>query len=171
MLVYLIGYRGTGKSTVARILAERLACDWADADALVEARAGKSIRRIFDEEGEAAFRDLESAVVADLTARGSGMVALGGGAPIREQNRAAIAASGTVVWLTADAETIQSRLAADPEGPASRPSLTSAGVLDEIAAVLAERTPIYRQLAHHQVDTVGKTAQQVADEVAALVSE
>jgi len=171
MLVYLIGYRGTGKSTVARLLAERLGCSWADADASIESRAGKSIRRIFHEEGEAAFRDFESAVVAELAARAGGIIALGGGAPMRERNRTAIAAGGIVVWLTADPETIRNRLAADPAGLASRPSLTGAGALDEIATLLAERSPVYRQLAHHEVDTVGKTAREVAEEVAALVSK
>jgi shikimate kinase len=165
--VFLIGYRGTGKSTVARKLAERLGYDAVDADAEIERRAGKSIAAIFAEEGEAAFRDLESRVVAELSSLRRTVVALGGGAVLRDANRDAICAAGPVVWLTATVEAIIGRLESDPTTASRRPNLTRSGGREEVDAVLSERTPIYRQCATIVVDTDGKTSAQVADEIAA----
>ena len=79
MFLSLIGYRATGKTTLARLLAERLGCPWIDADTEIERRAGKSIARIFAEDGEPAFRDLEAQVVAELCRRGPLVLAAGGG--------------------------------------------------------------------------------------------
>ena len=165
--VFLIGYRGTGKSTVARHLAERLAFDFVDVDAEIERRAGKSIAAIFADDGEAAFRDMECCLVEELSGLRRTVVALGGGAVLREANRAAIRAAGPIVWLTAPVDAILARLAADPATAGRRPRLTKAGGREEVEAVLAERTPIYRQCATLVVDTDGKTCAQVADEIAA----
>jgi shikimate kinase len=144
MNLFLIGYRGSGKTTVARELAELLGWPWVDADAVLEERAGRSIKQIFAGEGEPAFRDLESAVVADLAAGERQIVALGGGAILREQNRQALAARGFTVWLQAAAETLQERIAADPTTGDRRPNLTGQGGLDEIRTLLAQRTPLYQ---------------------------
>jgi shikimate kinase len=165
--IFLIGYRGTGKSTVARHLAERLGYDSVDADAEIERRAGKSIAAVFAEDGEAAFRDLESRLVAELSALRRTVVALGGGAVLRESNRSAIRAAGLVVWLTAPVEAIVARLSADPTTAGRRPNLTKTGGREEVETLLAERTPIYRQCATLVVNTDGKTCAQVADEIAA----
>jgi shikimate kinase len=163
--IFLIGYRGTGKSAVAQALAERLGCDWVDADDEVERRAGKSVVEIFSQDGEAAFRDLEAQVVADLCLRTQSVVALGGGAVLRDDNRAAIQAAGPVLWLIASVDTIVARLAADESTASRRPNLTDAGGRAEIDAVLAQRTPIYRGCATLTVDTEGKTPAEVADEI------
>jgi shikimate kinase len=165
--VFLIGYRGTGKSTVARHLADRLGYDAVDADEEIERRAGKSIAAIFAEDGEAAFRDLESQLVDELARRRRTVIALGGGAVLRDTNRNAIRGAGPVIWLTAPVDAIVERLAADPATAGRRPNLTKTGGRQEVEAVLAERTPIYRQCATLTVDTVGKTCAQVADEIAA----
>src|SRR5690349_19504934 len=97
--VALIGYRGSGKTTVAQRLAMLLAWDLCDADVELELLAGKSIAAIFADDGEQAFRDLESTVVADLCARRQAVIALGGGAVLRPANRAAIKRCGAVIWL------------------------------------------------------------------------
>jgi shikimate kinase len=165
--IFLIGYRGTGKSTVARQVAERLGYDSVDADEEIEHRAGKSIAAIFAEEGEAAFRDLESQMIAELAHLQRYVIALGGGAVLRDTNRKAIRAAGTVVWLTAPVDVIVARLAADPATAGRRPNLTKPGGREEVEALLAERTPIYRECATLTVDTNGKTCAQVADEIAA----
>ncbi len=163
--IALIGYRGTGKTTVAQQLALRLSWDWIDADVEVELRAGKSIAAIFADDGEPAFRDLESRVVADLTTRDRTVLALGGGAVMREQNRAAIARCGHVVWLMAEAAELWRRIQTDQATAARRPNLTVAGGIDEITAMLALRAPIYRQCASLEVDTEGKTPAEIADEI------
>jgi shikimate kinase len=88
MNLALIGYRGTGKTTVARLLAARLGWQWFDADVELERQAGKTIKQIFAEGGEAAFRDWEEKIVAQLTAQSNLVIALGGGAILRPQSRA-----------------------------------------------------------------------------------
>src|SRR3954469_21824342 len=98
MNVFLIGYRGSGKSTVAAALAKQLGWPWMDADAELERRAGKTIKQIFAEQGELAFRDLESAVLADLVKPGRQIIALGGGVVLRDANRRLLAGRGKVVW-------------------------------------------------------------------------
>lgn len=167
--IALIGYRGTGKSTVAQQLALRLGWDWVDADVEVELRSGKSIAAIFSDEGEAAFRDLESAVVVELCRRRRTVVALGGGAVLRESNCAALAECGAVVWLRASVEAILERLAVDATTAARRPNLTNAGGRQEIEQLLATRTPIYRACATLEVDTDGKAPAAIAGEIVAAL--
>jgi shikimate kinase len=172
--IFLIGYRGTGKTSVARELAGRLGCEWIDADDVIEREAGKSIATIFAEEGEPAFREMESRAVAELsrpvTSSGHGkrptVVALGGGAVLREENRRAIRGVGPVVWLTASVDTILERVSADPTTTSRRPGLTTAGGRAEIEELLAARAPFYRECATLVVDTEGKTVAEVADEIA-----
>jgi shikimate kinase len=161
----LVGYRGTGKTTVGRLLAERLDWRFADADQEVEARAGRPIARIFAEDGEAAFRDLEEEVLADLVALPNIVIATGGGAILRPSNRELLRSLGFVAWLTADAETLSQRIARDPRRVETRPALTAAGTLDEIADVLAARLPHYREVADLEVGTAGRSCREVADAV------
>ncbi len=162
----LVGYRGTGKTTVARLLAGRLGLACADADAEVETRVGRGVRDVFRELGEPAFRDLEESVIADLTTRPL-VLATGGGAVLRGSNREALRRHGLVVWLTATPSTIASRLRADPRGVEDRPALTELGTIEEIVHVLAARASLYREAADFEVATDGLTAVEVADRVAA----
>jgi shikimate kinase len=164
--IFLIGYRGTGKSAVARELASRVGFSWIDADEAIEQHAGKSIARVFADDGEPAFRQMESSVLAELASERRTIVALGGGAVLRDENRQAIRTAGSVVWLTASVETILERVAADETTARRRPNLTVAGGRAEIEELLAARTPLYRECATLTVDTEGKTAAEVADEIA-----
>ena len=162
----LVGYRGTGKSTVGRILADRLGRPFADADRELEALAGRPVRAIFAEDGEPAFRRWESRVLLDLTARlAGGIVATGGGAILLEANRRALRGFGFVAWLRADPETLSGRLRSSRGGVEARPSLTPAGTLAEIADVLEARSALYRETAHAIVETAGRTPEQVAEAV------
>ena len=167
MLLFLIGYSGTGKTTVARHLAERLGGAWFDADVEIERRAGKSIATIFAQEGEAEFRNWETAVVADLAQEHNAVVALGGGAVLREANRHVLLGRGKIVWLKADPQTLYERLSNDTGTSERRPNLTPWGGLAEIVEVLATRTPIYEQMADLTVDTVNKSPAAVAGEILA----
>jgi shikimate kinase len=164
--IFLIGYRGTGKTTVARELALRLGFEVVDADDIIERQAGKPISRVFAENGEAAFRDFETKTVAGLSRERRMVVGLGGGAVLRQENRKAICGAGPVVWLTASVDTILARLAADPGTADRRPNLTPVGGREEIEELLALRTPLYRECATLIVETDGKSAAEVADEIA-----
>jgi shikimate kinase len=165
MNLILIGYRATGKTTLARLLAQRLGWDWVDADVEIERRAGKSIARIFAEQGEEAFRDLESAVIADLCRQSRLVLAAGGGAPLRPENRRSMHSAGKVVWLKALPETIRRRMAGDATTADRRPNLTEQGGLAEILHLLAQREPIYRQSADLEVDTEAKAPDQLVDTI------
>jgi len=165
MNLVLIGYRATGKTTLARHLAARLGWDWTDADVEIENRAGKSIARIFAEDGERAFRDLEAEVIADLCRREWLVLAAGGGAPMREESRRSMRQSGHVVWLTATPETILARMTADATTTDRRPSLTNRPPLEEIVQLLGRREPVYRETAHQVVDTEGKSPESLVEEI------
>jgi shikimate kinase len=174
MFLALIGYRGSGKSAVAEYLAQRLHWHWVDSDAEIESRAGKSITDIFAQDGEHTFRALEAAVLNQLVHRQNTILALGGGAILREENRrclreACTAGDGKVVWLKACPETLWRRIQADTTTAARRPNLTVAGGLDEIHQLLTHREDLYRQCADHTIDTDGKPLDQVATEIAALI--
>jgi shikimate kinase len=163
--IALVGYRGVGKSAVAKLLALRLGWDWVDADVEIELRAGKSIAAIFADDGEAAFRDLES-VVEELAGRERIVIALGGGAVLRERNRVALVNS-FIAWLQASVDTILERVTADASTAARRPNLTVKGGRAEVEALLAEREPIYRRIAATVVDTDDKTPAEVAEAILA----
>lgn len=164
-MLVLIGYRATGKTTVARLLAKRLGWEWVDADVEIEKRAGKSIARIFAEEGESAFRDLEAQVIAELCQRPRLVLAAGGGAPVREESRRTMRKNGKVVWLKALPETIHARMTGDQTTATRRPNLTNQGGLAEIVELLTRREPIYRESAHLEVDTENKAPDAVATEI------
>lgn len=168
MTVTLIGYRGTGKSTVAPLVAAHWGWDWIDADAEIERRAGKSIRDIFAEGGEPAFRRLERAVMADLLQRDRSIVAAGGGAVLNGDTRREMIAAGPVVWLQASAETIAHRLSADGTTGTRRPNLTSRGGLQEIEELLAIREPLYRECATHVIQTDQLDAEEIAARILQL---
>jgi shikimate kinase len=147
MNIFLVGYRGSGKTTVAAALAETLNCEWRDADAELERRQGKTIKEIFADEGETAFRDYEAAVLADLVKQNRQVLALGGGVVLREENRQLLKSHGKVVWLQAPAEVLWGRIQGDATTAARRPNLTAHGGIDEIRTLLAAREPIYAAVA------------------------
>jgi shikimate kinase len=165
--LYLIGYRGCGKSTVAQRLAHRLWWHWVDADTYLEQQAGKSIREIFEAEGEAGFRERESRVLQELSLYNQLIVALGGGAVLRAENRSAIRGSGKTVWLQASPEQLWSRIEGDPSTSARRPNLTSQGGVEEVRRLLAERSPLYAECADLTLDTTGRSP----DDLVAAIAE
>jgi shikimate kinase len=171
MNLLLIGYRGTGKTSVAQQLGLRLGWDWVDADVEVELRAGKCIAAIFADDGEEAFRDLETAIVTELAQRERTVMALGGGVILRPENRAAIRQAGQVVWLTATPETLWQRIIADVTTQQRRPNLTAAGGISEINVMLGRRLPFYQQCALLEVDTEAKSPAEIAEEIIARLGD
>jgi shikimate kinase len=171
MNIVLIGYRGSGKTTVGKMLAAKLKHDFVDTDALIVERAGKSIREIFEAPppagGEKAFRDLESAVIAEVAARDNLVIATGGGALLRAENAANLKRAGKIIYLAADAQTLLARIQSDPATAAMRPTLTHGGIaggsLEEIQRLLAIREPIYKSAADAIIGVAGKSPQQIAE--------
>lgn len=167
-LVTLIGYRGTGKSTVARLLADRLATSWVDADAVLEEQVGCTITALVHERGEAVFRDAEAEVLSRLLATFHGVVATGGGVVLREANRRLLVERGRpIVWLTAPVAAIRQRLAADSATAARRPALQGNDVLAEVEATVREREPLYRACADLAIDTATESPAAVAERIVA----
>lgn len=168
--VFLIGARGSGKTTVARLLAGQLGWEWVDLDAEVEAAAGRSVARIFREAGETDFRAREAKALAGVRGRLRLVVATGGGIVLMPENRRLLRETGVVVWLTGDAETLWERTSGDPGSAQRRPDLAGGG-LDEMRQVLAAREALYRECASFAVSTAGRTPAELADEIAARLSE
>jgi shikimate kinase len=160
--LFLVGYRGTGKSTVAGLVGRRLGWQAVDADSILEALAGKTIREIFAEEGEAGFRSREELVLKDLCRRPRHVIATGGGVVLAAGNRSTMRHAGKVIWLRADVETIWQRLQADATTAERRPPLTVGG-LQEVVQLLQVREPLYRECADWTVDTADHTPEEVAE--------
>lgn len=166
MNLVLIGYRGTGKSTVGQLLATRWDCPLLDLDNEIERTAGMSIAEIFVAEGETGFRRREAEAVRESCRLNQTVIAAGGGAVVDPTSREQLRRSGQVVWLTASAESIHARISGDVTTAARRPNLTQTGGIDEVRRLLAERTPIYAEAADLVVDADDKTAADVATAIA-----
>lgn len=146
--IFFIGPRGSGKTTLARAVAERLGLVCKDTDELVQEIAGSSIALIVQDQGWEAFRELEHQVVSKICARTGQAVATGGGVVLKEENRNLLRSSGQVFYLMAPAEVLQERLA-DQEDAAWRPSLSGLPEDQEMAQTLAQREPLYFQTLHY----------------------
>jgi shikimate kinase len=166
--VSLVGYRGTGKSTVGRILADLLGRPFVDADARLEAHFARPISEVFRVLGEPAFRDGEEQVLSAITSGPAAVVATGGGVVLRPTNRARLKGFGLVVWLKTDASILAARLSSDPRAVADRPTLTGAGTLAEINDVLSTRVPLYREVADLEIVTDGLTPREVAGAILSM---
>ena len=165
-LLFLIGYRGSGKTTVGRVVADRLGWPFFDADTVLEERYGQTIRAIFAAEGEAGFRDTEAAVLADLCNRNHTVIATGGGIILRDENRQLLKRHGFVAWLTADPAALLARMQADPTTTERRPAL-SVGGLAEVEQLLAVREPLYRACADVVVPVGALSPERAADAILA----
>jgi len=166
MNIVLVGYRGTGKSTVGRLLASRLGRELVSTDAEIIKRAQRSIPEIVAQKGWEHFRDLESDICREFAGRDQLVIDTGGGAILRVQNVEALKKNGTVFWLTASVETIAKRIGSNNQ----RPSLTGTkSFVDEIQDVLRERTPKYQAAADHSITTDNRSVNQLVETILTLI--
>ena len=147
--IALVGMPGSGKSTVGRQLARQLGWSFVDSDHEIERRIGGSIRAFFEQHGEPAFRDLEQQVIAELAVRPATLLATGGGAVLREPNRAALKANAAVIYLRSTPEELFRRLRHDTQ----RPLLQVKDPLKRLRDLHAERDAVYRDAATYVIET------------------
>jgi shikimate kinase len=165
MNLVLIGYRGTGKSTVAKLLAEKLGMKVVSLDQEIVRRAGGSVPEIVAQHGWSHFRDLESAVTKDFSEHDNIIIDAGGGVILRRENVESLRRGGRLFWLRASVPVIVARIGVGTE----RPPLTAGkSFTEEVEEVLRERSPLYEAAAHHQIDTDALSPKQVAAEIARL---
>jgi len=148
-MISLVGLPGSGKSTVGRQLARRLQLPFYDSDHVIEERLGCPIRVAFERDGEPAFRDLEEAVLDELTQIPRAVVSTGGGAVIRPATRQRLRERGQVVYLNSTPDEIFRRLRHD----VNRPLLQVADPLGRLRDLYAQRDPLYRETAHFVIET------------------
>ncbi len=165
--IVLIGYRGTGKSSVADRIARATGRAVLHMDAEIIARAGRSIPDIVAAEGWPAFRDIESAIVREAALLADCVLDTGGGVVEREENMRLLKQSGVIFWLQAAPDAIRARIG----DAGDRPSLTGeTSFTDEIDRVLARRTPLYARHADHAVATDGRTLDEIAQEILEILA-
>ncbi|RMF44215.1 MAG: shikimate kinase [Planctomycetota bacterium] len=167
MHIYLLGFRGCGKTTVGQRLAHRLGIPFIDTDLLIEAEASKSIAAIFSDEGEQGFRDREEQAIEQCSRRRCAtVISLGGGAVLRPANRQRICRTGRRIWLTASPRTHYQRMQSDGSTADRRPALTDRDAFSEITEVLQQREPLYAEVAEKVLSTEDKTPDQIVEEIA-----
>lgn len=161
--IILIGFMGSGKSTVGIKLSYRLRRALEDTDKLIEKEEGRTISEIFRDDGEPYFRNLETECLKKLIQTTDGkIISVGGGLPMREENHALLKKLGTVVYLRATPETIYERVKHDT----TRPLLQGDNPQEKIRTLLRERTPIYEQVADFIVDVDNKDFEEILEEIA-----
>lgn len=162
MHLSLVGLPGSGKSTIGRYLARQLGWDFLDTDHVIEQRLGCSIKAYFSSHGETAFRDMEAQVLAELLQQPQARVlATGGGAILRPENRQMLRTHSTVFYLQASPEDIARRL----RGDTTRPLMQGEDPLKRLRQLLEVRGVLYQQTAHYVVDTMRQNTAQVARKI------
>lgn len=166
--IVLIGFMGCGKSTVGQKLADALSYDFSDTDALIEEAYGKSISRMFEEDGEAFFRNAETELLKKLEKEADGVVlATGGGMPMREENVSLLKKIGTVVFLSAEIETILMRLQKDT----GRPLADGEDREKKLRPLYEKRLPVYCKAADLCLYTEGKSFSEIIGEIEMFLQE
>lgn len=158
-IVVLVGAPGSGKTTVGRAIASALDCEFRDTDADVEQAAGKPIADIFVESGEAAFRELETTILQSAIQESSGVLSLGGGTVLRDENRALLAGQ-PVVWLDVTLSDAVERV-----GLATARPVLVGNVRGRMMELLQQRAPMYEAVAMHRVSTHQKKPSEIAQEI------
>jgi shikimate kinase len=153
MKIFFIGYRCTGKTTIGKMLALCLDCDFMDIDRTIEKETGSSILQIVETSGWKKFRQLEKQTLMGTKKNKNIVISTGGGIIIDRENQQFIKKNGFCIWLDADIQTIFHRLNNDMKTSESRPSLTNADLLKETTKIAMQRKPFYENTAHIRLDT------------------
>ncbi len=160
-----MGFMGAGKSTIGKELALSLSYSFLDTDEMIEKKEGREISQIFLQEGEKAFRDMETTLLKELGNIDKMVISLGGGMPIREENQKLMNALGLVVYLRTRKNTIIKRL----EGDRKRPLLKGENIEEKVGNLMKEREPIYEKAACIFVDTDEKSIKEIVEEIISLL--
>lgn len=164
--VILIGFMGAGKTSIGKKLAALQNRTFLDTDQVIEEREGRSIRDIFAENGEAYFRERETALLGDLLEKEEPMViAVGGGLPVRKENRDYLRKLGTTVYLQAEVDTLLARLTGD----CSRPKIQGGDMREKILSLMEAREDIYKEAAQLSYHTDQKNIEKAAEEIHELI--
>jgi shikimate kinase len=167
MNIVLIGMRGSGKTTVGKILAQKLGKEFIEMDELIAQKAGLSIPEIVEKHGWEKFRDVEEEIAGEVAGRDNIINASGGGVVTREKNIAELKKSGVLVWLQAGADTLVKRIGEDNERP---PLVSGRTWREDIEMTLAERESLYQQAADLTINTENKTPEEVVEMVMSLLT-
>ena len=163
----LIGFMGTGKSTIARQLSKQLDMPFFEMDEMIVQKEGMEISDIFQEKGEAYFRDLETALLKKLLQEEKGILSCGGGIILRDENIQAMKKHGTVILLTAKPETILKRV----QHNQSRPVLNGKKNINDITKLMKERESRYQMAADITISTDDKSLSQICEEITTIVTK
>ncbi len=159
--IFLIGFMGAGKTTVSWKLGERSGVEVLDTDQMLVEQEGKSISRIFEEDGETYFRDRETELLKNLQGRKPAVISCGGGVPLREENGLLMKQCGKVVWLNATPETIYERV----KNSTDRPLLNGNMNVPYIRSLMESRREAYASCASHIIDTDGRSFAEIVEEI------
>jgi shikimate kinase len=170
MNIVLIGYRGSGKSTVGRSLASRMKRRFVDTDDLIESKEGQ-ISDIVKSHGWNYFRAMERRMIEEISKEDNLIIALGGGAVLNSDNIANVERNGLIIWLKADREVLRKRMNQDPRTLASRPTLTGKGTIEELEEIMDFRNPFYEKAATIQLDTSALNVEEVVENISVAFKE
>jgi shikimate kinase len=168
MNIVLIGYRGTGKTEVGKVLSQRLGWPLMQMDDMIVQHEGSPIPHIVKQHGWDYFRDCESRLIKHVAQQNNQVIDTGGGVILRQENIDALKKNGILFWLTADPDTIISRIKDDT----NRPSLTSGNSFtEEVHEVLQQRLPLYKKAGDFTIDTAGRSVSSIADDIIKLYND
>lgn len=160
--IILIGFMGSGKTSVGKALAEKLAFSFLDTDLYIEQKEKMSISHIFDEKGEQYFRDLETSVLKELLeGTRDTVLAVGGGTPLRKENQELLQQLGCVIYLQITPQTVMEHLAGDT----TRPLLQCEDPAKKIEELLTARQPLYQEAANRSVSVDGRAVEQIVEDI------
>lgn len=171
MNIVIIGYRGAGKTAVGRYVSRKLKRKFIDTDEYIEDKTHLSIKEIFEISGQAYFRDLETAVISELSKQNGIVIATGGGAVLRYKNTQKLKRNGLVFFLDVDSKSAYERVIRDPETAKKRPHMTDASLMVEIKQQIVSRHPYYMRAADYRIPTMDTMIEDIAEQIIRHISE